>query len=199
MDGEHYFSEDPTSRSNSKQIDVRLAGHKFSVVTASGVFSPDRVDKGTAVLLNNIEHLAPGGEIADLGAGWGAISIALATQSPRATITAVEINNRSLELLTENKNRLGLENIEVRRPEDVDPEKTYRQIWSNPPIRIGKTQLHALLTTWLQKLEPGGEAFLVVQKNLGADSLQRWIRQSLGYPTERIDNSKGYRVLRVTK
>lgn len=199
MTGEQYFEEDPTSRSVSKQIDVHLAGTKFSVVTASGVFSPDRLDKGTSILLNNIENIAEKGEIADLGAGWGAISIALASQSPQARVTAIEINNRSLGLLRENKQRLGLENLRVCRPEDVDQNQTFRQIWSNPPIRIGKEKLHELLSFWLQKLDPDGEAFLVVQKHLGADSLQSWMQTSLGLTAERIENSKGYRVLRVTK
>lgn len=178
---------------------MELAGKPFTVLTASGVFSPDRLDKGTAILLNNIDRLAPSGSIADLGAGWGAISIALASHSPKAVITAVEINSRSLELLSENKNRLGLENIEVLRPEQVDPEKRFRQIWSNPPIRIGKQQLHSLLQTWLNRLEVAGEAFLVVQKHLGADSLQRWIETELGMKAERIDNSKGYRVIKVMR
>ena len=35
---------------------------------------------------------------------------------------------------------------------------------------------------------------MVVGKNLGADSLQRWLGE-LGYPTRRLASAKGFRVL----
>ena len=74
------------------------------------------------------------------------------------------------------------------------PDATYDEIWSNPPIRIGKQALHELLLTWLPRLAPGGRAVMVVGKNLGADSLQRWLGEQ-GYPTERLASAKGFRVL----
>ena len=72
-------------------------------------------------------------------------------------------------------------------------------IWSNPPIRVGKAALHDLLATWLPRLTEEGEAYLVVQKNLGADSLQRWVRESLELPCDRVAVAKGFRVLRVSR
>ena len=83
-----------------------------------------------------------------------------------------------------------------RSPDDVDDAQRFDLIWSNPPIRIGKDPLHQLLTTWLRRLAPAGAAVLVVQKHLGADSLQRWLIDS-GWPTERLASSKGYRLLQV--
>jgi 16S rRNA G1207 methylase RsmC len=74
------------------------------------------------------------------------------------------------------------------------PEARYDEIWSNPPIRIGKTALHELLLTWLTRLTPDGVARLVVAKNLGADTLQRWLTEQ-GYAAERTASSKGFRVL----
>jgi 16S rRNA G1207 methylase RsmC len=76
----------------------------------------------------------------------------------------------------------------------VPAEVRFDEIWSNPPIRIGKEPLHALLLTWLPRLAPGGRAVLVVGKNLGADSLQRWLGEQ-GYPTTRLASAKGFRVL----
>jgi 16S rRNA G1207 methylase RsmC len=83
-------------------------------------------------------------------------------------------------------------------PDAVDPSATYDEIWSNPPIRVGKAALHDLLLAWLPRLAPGGRAVLVVGKNLGADSLQRWLGEQ-GYPTERLASAKGFRVLQVTR
>jgi 16S rRNA (guanine1207-N2)-methyltransferase len=72
----------------------------------------------------------------------------------------------------------------------------FTEIWSNPPIRIGKQALHDLLLTWLPRLAPGGRAVLVVGRNLGADSLHRWLEEQ-GHPTTRIGSAKGFRVLEV--
>ena len=72
----------------------------------------------------------------------------------------------------------------------------YDEIWSNPPIRIGKAALHDLLRSWLPRLRPGGAARLVVARNLGADSLQRWLIDQ-GYACERAASAKGFRVLVV--
>ena len=58
----------------------------------------------------------------------------------------------------------------------------------------GKAALHQLLLTWLPRLNPGGRAVMVVGKNLGGDSLQRWLGEQ-GYPTERLASAKGFRVL----
>jgi 16S rRNA (guanine1207-N2)-methyltransferase len=80
--------------------------------------------------------------------------------------------------------------------EEITPGTRFAAIWSNPPIRIGKQALHELLTTWLTRLSPGGRAHLVVQKNLGSDSLQRWLEDQ-GWPTERLTSRAGYRVLAV--
>ena len=81
-------------------------------------------------------------------------------------------------------------------PEEVDAAATYDEIWSNPPIRIGKDALHDLLLGWLPRLRPGGRAVMVVGKNLGSDSLARWLGEQ-GYPTDKLASAKGFRVLEV--
>ena len=75
----------------------------------------------------------------------------------------------------------------------------FAAIWSNPPIRIGKPAVHELIRTWLPRLAKGADAHLVVGKNLGADSLQRWITAELDLPTERVASSKGFRILRASR
>jgi 16S rRNA G1207 methylase RsmC len=82
------------------------------------------------------------------------------------------------------------------RPEQVDPSVTFDEIWSNPPIRIGKPALHELLLTWLPRLAPGGTARLVVARNLGADSLAAWLAGE-GWTVTREGSAKGFRVLSV--
>jgi 16S rRNA G1207 methylase RsmC len=199
MSDEHYFSQTPETKFIPKEIRVFLAGVEATVETAGGIFSPDHVDQGTAVLLAHLDRAPAGGNILDIGCGWGPIALALALKSPRATIWAIDVNDRSLELTKRNAARLGIKNIKVLRPEEVPRDISFSGIWSNPPIRVGKAELHSILLNWIPKLSPDAEAHLVIQKNLGADSLHRWLVAELPeeFSTIRIDTAKSFRVLRV--
>lgn len=201
MSSEHYFSQEPSSKYRSSEITITLAGEKLNVQTASGTFSPRALDFGTKVLLDEIALAPKTGNILDLGCGWGPIAIALAKHSPEAQVWAVDVNNRSLELTQKNASALGLKNIQTSSPELVPSEISFSGIWSNPPIRVGKAELHAMLMFWLPRLEKGGSAYLVVQKNLGSDSLLKWLDQNLGdgFEVSRLDSVKTYRIIKVLK
>ena len=198
MAGEHYFTAQPAASAERRSVEVDLAGRRLSVVTAGGVFSPDRVDTGTQVLLREAPPPPADGTFLDLGCGWGPIALSLGLLSPSATVFAVDVNERALELTRANAAAAELGNVRACRPDEVPSDVRFDLIWSNPPIRVGKPALHDLLATWLPRLADEGEAYLVVQKNLGADSLQRWLRESLGMPCDRVAVAKGFRVLRVS-
>ena len=201
MSSDHYFSQEPKSEYQPKQIELDVAGEVFQVGTASGTFSPLRLDVGTSVLIDHLELAPKDGNILDLGCGWGPIALNLAKHSPKAKVWAVDVNSRSLELTAENAKTLGLSNIQTATPESVEPDIKFSGIWSNPPIRIGKKELHGLLLTWLPRLEKGGSAYLVVQKNLGSDSLQKWLTETLieGYEVSRLTSIKTYRIIKVLR
>lgn len=198
MESQHYFSAQPSGPDTRKPLSVVLAGERRELVTSSGIFSPDGIDKGTRILLDGVP--APEGRrLLDIGCGWGPIALTLALQDPQASVLAVDVNERCLALTAENAARLGLTNITGAKPDDVDPDLEFDTIWSNPPIRIGKQELHALLLRWIPRLAPGGHAWLVVQKNLGADSLQRWLADELptGFTVRRAETSKSFRIIEV--
>jgi 16S rRNA G1207 methylase RsmC len=201
MSSEHYFSETPGSDYKPKEISVVINGHEVLVTTAGGVFSPDHIDQGTNVLLTHLDQAPAGGNILDIGCGWGPIALSLASASPKSTIWAVDVNQRSLELTAANAKRLRLSNIKFVTPEEVPADLEFSGIWSNPPIRVGKDVLHEILLTWLPRLQEHAEAYLVVQKNLGADSLHRWLEAELpeNFSTVRVDTAKSFRVLRVKR
>jgi 16S rRNA G1207 methylase RsmC len=201
MSSDHYFSKEPKSEYQPKQIELDVAGEVFKVSTASGTFSPLRLDVGTSVLIDHLGLAPQEGNILDLGCGWGAIALNLAKHSPKAKVWAVDVNNRSLELTAENAKIVGLENIQTAIPESVPKELMFSGIWSNPPIRIGKKELHELLLGWLPRLEKGASAYLVVQKNLGSDSLQKWLTETLtdGYEVSRLTSVKTYRIIKVLR
>lgn len=197
--GDHYFSAQPTATSHRREIEFAVAGRDYSLVTASGVFSADRLDLGTAVLLRKADPPAADatGPFLDLGCGYGAIACVLATVAPRARVYAVDVNARARELAAENAVRTGAaDRIRVAAPDEVPADVSYAGIWSNPPIRVGKAELHGMLDRWLPRLAPGGTGWLVVAKHLGADSLQHWLT-GRGWTVERHASQKGYRVLKV--
>jgi 16S rRNA G1207 methylase RsmC len=180
---------------------VNLNGNKTQVLTAGGIFSPEHIDQGTQVLLTHIEAANPTGTFLDIGCGWGPIALALALHSPKAKIYAIDVNERSLQLTKMNAEKLGISNIIVCKPENVPQEIMFDEIWSNPPIRVGKKVLHEILNLWIKKLVKGGTARLVVQKNLGSDSLHKWLMEEFSpeFESTRIDSSKTFRVLKVSK
>lgn len=189
-----------------RPLSVVLAGEERSLQSAGGIFSPDGVDKGTTILLSEAPAPAAEGNLLDIGCGWGPIALSLALHSPGATVYAVDVNERSIELTRDNAAALGLENVRVSTPDEVDPDVRFNTIWSNPPIRVGKEELHSILLLWLPRLAHNGSAFLVVQKNLGSDSLQRWLAAELGerfpeagFTVVRDSTNKAFRILRVTR
>ena len=201
MGSDHYFSAAPASAENLRTIGVTLAGRDLELTTAGGVFSPDRLDAGTAVLFANMPPLPPSGDFLDLGCGWGPISLTMALSAPHATIWAVDVNDRALDLTRRNAQSLGLTNVNAVRPEDVPDDVVFRTIRSNPPIRVGKDVLHDMLEKWIPRLDERSDAWMVVQRNLGSDSLQRWMAATFtpGFSVHRAATGKGYRVLKVRK
>lgn len=198
---EHYFSANPESELKERTIAVQLRGQNYQVHTANGVFSPDRLDVGTQVLLKKVpvEDLPADALAVDVGCGWGAVTLALAAQYPHALVWGVDVNERALSLAQ--KNCTDLSNVSIKEADAaLATLRTSGQqidlIWSNPPIRIGKTALHELLTSWLALLSPTGVAYLVVQRNLGSDSLAKWLTEN-GFPTQKLASQKGYRILAV--
>ncbi len=198
---EHYFSANPAGEFRTLEIQVTLAGRDITVETSGGIFSPDHVDAGTEALLMHVPAPPERGNLLDIGCGWGPIALSLAIESPEATVFAVDVNERAIELTSRNARRVGLTNVVTGNAEGVPESVTFDAIWSNPPIRVGKAELHAIMQTWIPRLNPGASAFLVVAKHLGADSFEKWLRTEFGSTHEvtRSANHKGFRVLEVRK
>lgn len=192
----HYFDAAPAARSAPRSVRLDLPERSLLLATDRGVFSADRVDPGTRHLLLEAPDPPPAGTFVDLGAGYGPIALTMALRSPGATVWAVEVNERARDLCRANATTAGAGNVVVVDPSEVPPDLAVDLLWSNPPIRIGKQALHTLLGGWLDRLSPAGSAVLVVQKHLGADSLQRWLADR-GHQAVRLGSRSGYRLLQV--
>jgi 16S rRNA (guanine1207-N2)-methyltransferase len=198
MAEDHYFSANPEAAGRQIPVTFEALGETFEVTAASGTFSSSKLDAGTQFLLSKLALRPERGEALDIGCGWGPIALSLARFSPNTRVWALDVNNRSLEATSRNAQRLGLENLRAVSAEEIPADLKFDAIWSNPPIRIGKQALHALLSAWLPRLAPGGRAMLVVHKHLGSDSLQRWLAETFTqFKVTRLDSSKGYRIISV--
>lgn len=201
MPGEQYFAASPSVPARPTEVEFAAGGHRFRLTAARGVFSAERLDPGTAVLLHKAPLPGPDldGALLDLGCGYGAIACVLSACAPRATVYAVDVNTRALALTRANAGTVGAaERVVAVLPDQMPEAVRFRQIWSNPPIRVGKGELHAMLDRWLPRLEPDGAAWLVVARNLGADSLQAWLGGQ-GWQVVRHASQQGFRVLRVSR
>jgi 16S rRNA G1207 methylase RsmC len=198
---EHYFSASPAGEFRTSEVAVALAGRDFIVETSGGIFSPDHVDAGTEALLRTVDAPPLTGNLLDIGSGWGPIALTLALESPAARVFAVDVNERALELTRRNAARVGVTNVSAASPDAIDSTLTFDAIWSNPPIRVGKAELHSIMSTWLPRLNVGGQAWLVIAKHLGADSFEKWLRTEFSQTHEvaRANTHKGFRILVVTR
>ena len=194
---EHYFTPSPAAAHRPGQVHVVLGDLDFECATDAGVFSAGRLDPGTRVLLDTVPPPPGHGDLLDLGTGYGPVALAMAARAPGATVWAVDVNQRALELCAGNAQAAGLPNVRCVAPDAPGLPGQFAAIWSNPPIRIGKPALHGLLASWLGRLAPGAAAHQVVQRNLGADSLHRWLADQ-GWTVRRLASRAGYRVLAVT-
>lgn len=196
---DHYFSADPAVAFRRTPVRADVWGQELELVSGSGVFAQGRLDVGTAVLFRETEPPVDGGTFLDLGCGYGVIGLALARALPSARVWGVDVNERAVLLAEENAAALGVGGrYTASTPSGVPGDVRFDEIWSNPPIKVGKEALHELLETWLPRLKDGGVAWLVVSKHLGADSLARWLAEQ-GWAVDKHASANGYRVLRVDR
>jgi 16S rRNA (guanine1207-N2)-methyltransferase len=192
-----YFEPDPSVASRQRTLELVLPDGTLHLLSDRGVFAAAAVDPGTKLLLLESRQPPPGAvDILDLGCGYGPIALTLARRAPDATVWAVDVNQRALDLCAANALANGLTNVRAVTPDRVPAEIRFAGMWSNPPIRIGKPALHELLVSWLNRLDDSAHAWLVVQKHLGSDSLARWLEES-GWSADRRVSRTGYRVLEI--
>ena len=198
---EHYFTASPAGPAEEREHSFVIRGTRHTVTTASGVFSADRLDKGTQVLLDRVPDPPESGLLLDLGCGWGPIATIMSLESPNADVWAVDVNSRAVDLTQRNAQSNGAKGVRALKAEEAltssqESDTRFDVIWSNPPVRIGKDAMHEMLLAWLGRLIPTGVAYLVVQRNLGADSLITWLNGQ-GFQASKYASKKGFRIIEV--
>jgi 16S rRNA (guanine1207-N2)-methyltransferase len=198
MSSGHYFDAHPAVASRPREVELALPDFRVRLLVDRGVFAAAGIDPGTLELLRAMPAPPAEGDLLDLGCGYGPISCTLAHRAPGTVVWATDVNDRALELTARNAAVLDLPAVRPVRPEAIPAAVRFAGIWSNPPIRIGKTALHDLLAAWLPRLDPGGQAWMVVHRHLGGDSLAEWLRGQ-GWDVTRAASKRGYRILAVRR
>ncbi|MBQ7064866.1 MAG: class I SAM-dependent methyltransferase [Firmicutes bacterium] len=197
---EHYFSNNPTSRSDEQIIRYTLADRLYLLMTDHGVFSMDRVDKGSDLLIRTVLKAEEDpASCMDIGCGYGPIGLILADRWPASEWQLVDVNDRAMELAGRNAAALGLlGRVQIGPMESFPADDRREVIVTNPPIRAGKQVIYGLFREAWERLAPGGRLYIVIRKNQGADSAAREIRNLFGN-CETVGREAGYHVLRAEK
>ncbi|WP_459129514.1 class I SAM-dependent methyltransferase [Guggenheimella bovis] len=190
----HYYTNNSELKSAEKTIQVKLFQEEYSFITDHGVFSKDRLDYGSEVLIKAVEPFIKG-EVLDYGAGYGPIGIILMKRKG-IKATFVEINDRAVSLIEKNlvKNNLKGKVLNVETLQGLGP---FDYVLLNPPIRTGKDSIYSMFREAKEVLKEGGSLILVIQKKQGLESAKKEL-QTMFSNIETIERSSGYHVLKCT-
>ncbi len=195
----HYFINDPNLKSNRKQVKYTYLGKEIILNSDNGVFSKDRVDFGTNVLLNSLEDLSNIKSVLDVGCGIGVIGISLAKKYSHLNVHMVDVNEKAVMLTNENIKLNKLDNAKTYISNIYSEVRdAYDLVISNPPIRAGKDVVHGIASGAKDKLNDGGLFYAVVQKKQGADSFKKKLEGVYGN-VEIVNKESGYIIFKSIK
>ena len=197
---QHYYTNNPTTKSCEKIISSKIKNIELQFYTDNGVFSKENVDFGTKVLLENFYSEKEYADVADVGCGYGVISIFLAKKNPNYNFTMIDVNNRSLELSKKNIELNKIDNkIEIIESSSFDNVKgNFDIVLTNPPIRAGKKIVHKIMTDSYEHLNDQGELWVVIQKKQGMASCKKLLEETFSM-VEVVVKNKGYYILKAVK
>lgn len=192
-----YFDNDKNIKSERKIIKFNFDNKDFSIYSDNGVFSKDRFDYGTRVLLNSVDIDKLFGNVLDLGCGLGVVGIILGTFNKGINIDMVDINERAIDLA---KNNLVLNNIKANVfVSDIysNIDNKYDFIITNPPIRAGKNVIRGFLLGSYDYLKDDGILYFVMRRDHGVKSMIKEL--SVKFNTSIVNKDKGFYIVLCTK
>ena len=194
---DHYYTADPASASRPSEAAFSFRGQTLTLQTDAGVFSRGELDAGTRILLSSLpESLS--GDVLDLGCGWGPVGICVALLNPACSVTFADVNRRALELTRGNAERYAVKGTLIESDGFAAIPGRFDHIITNPPIRAGKQVIYQMFADSAKHLKPGGDLYLVIRKQQGAPSAQRFLETQF-LRVDVIEKSGGYWVFRCSQ
>jgi len=194
----HYFDENPQTEHKTAEFQVRLSGIDFTFQTDSSVFSRQRLDFGSQLLLETVsKDIKPYGRLLDLGCGYGPVGIVMKRLFPALEVVLCDVNARALELSRSNARRNHAQYLDFVRSDGLQSVKgDFDLIMTNPPIRAGKQVVHRFFTEAASRLRPAGRLYVVIQKKQGAPSALKRLQELFG-KVEVIEREAGYWIIKA--
>ena len=193
-----YFENDKSIKSERKKITIKIKDKSFDMITDNGVFSKDKLDYGTRILLETITKEEPKGKALDLGCGYGIIGIYLSLSTDISEIDMVDVNKRALILAKDNTKLNKIDNINIYESDIYSNiNKKYDYIITNPPIRAGKEVIRKILFEAKEHLNITGELWFVMRKDHGVKSMIKELESI--YKVEIVEKDKGFYIVKCQK
>lgn len=192
-----YFDNDNNIKHNKKIIEFYFNDKKYNLYSDNGVFSKDKFDYGTRLLLDSIDISKLSGNVLDLGCGIGVVGIILGTFNKCINIDMVDINERAISLVRDN---LTLNKVKANAfSSDVysNVNKKYDYIITNPPIRAGKEVVRKFLLGGYDYLNDNGILYFVMRKDHGVKSMIKELESK--YNVTIVNKDKGFYIVSLTK
>lgn len=187
-----YFENDLNLVSDIKQIKYTYKNKDIYYYVDCGVFSKERVDFGSNVLINALPDLSNYSNILDVGCGYGTIGLAVAKAYPLLSIDMIDVNERAISLTKMNIDYNKVKNTNVFLSNlYLNVNKKYDCIISNPPIRAGKQIVHGVITEGYNYLNNNGFIIVVIQKKQGAPSMEKKMLEVFGI-VKILEKKNGY-------
>ncbi|WP_404450856.1 class I SAM-dependent methyltransferase [Virgibacillus necropolis] len=195
---EHYFSQQPQSKSSPKTWSYRLREKEYTFTSDYGVFSKNEIDYGSRLLITQFTESKVSGSVLDLGCGYGPIGITIANTYPNRNVVLADVNERAIQLAEQNAKQNKVRNVECIKSDRFSNlvNHTFASIVTNPPIRAGKNVVHAMIEESKPSLDKNGELWVVIQKKQGAPSAKEKIFNVFGN-VEVVAKDKGYFLLKA--
>lgn len=193
---EHYYTSNPTVKSDERIIEYEMKGKTFSFISDNGVFSKNHIDSATELLIKTV-YDEVGGDILDIGCGYGVIGITLASSEKVNNVTMIDVNHRALELTKRNaiKNKVQDKTVIIESNGFENVKNKYDAVITNPPIRAGKAVIYQMYADAKKHLKNGGVLYIVINKKHGAPSTLKYLNELFGN-TEILDKKAGFNVIK---
>lgn len=189
----HYFTNEESLKSEIKKVNVVIGDINYYFYTDNGVFSKERLDFGTELLLNAFQYGYPQEKhLLDIGCGCGPIGIYASLLG--FDVDMSDVNKRAIHLSKMSLKQQGLKANVFESDAYENVNNKYDYIISNPPIRVGKEKLYEIIMNAKKYLKENGELWIVVRKQQGAESLVRDMKKEYD-KVEIVEKKKGYYII----
>lgn len=190
----HYYTDNTNLKSKPTSFCFHYFEHDILFHSDIGVFSKERIDYGSRVLLDAITLSNQKRSLLDVGCGYGTFGICLKKRYPVLEVTMVDVNDRALDLCRQNlvANHIEAKVFQSNGYQNI--KESYDVIVTNPPIRAGKKVVFDILDGSIHHLNQEGELWVVVQKKQGAPSIKKRMLEMFGN-CRTVKKDKGYYIL----